>query len=51
MYHVIDKIRKYYVASQTATVWREILVGRNIGEFGKSSMIRQTETIQMSTDN
>ena len=29
------------------TVWRENLVGRKFGEFGKSSVIRQTKTIEV----
>ena len=31
------------------TVCRESLEGGNIGEFGESSVIRQTKTIQIST--
>ena len=32
-----------------STVWRETLVGGNVGEFGESSVICQTKTIQIST--
>ena len=34
-------IRSYFIC----TVWRETLAGGNVGEFGESSVIRQTKTI------
>ena len=38
--------------SQVAnTAWRETLAGGNVGEFGESSVIRQTKTIQISICN
>jgi len=33
------------------TVWQESLAVRKFDEFGKSSLIRQTKTIQISTYN
>ena len=33
------------------TVWKETLAVGNVGEFGKSPVIRQTKTIQISTYN
>ena len=33
------------------TVWRETLAGGNVGEFGESSVIHQTKTIQISIYN
>jgi len=38
-------------AITTNTVQQEGLAGRKSGEFGESSLIRQTKTIQISTYN
>ena len=42
-------VSSYRIDIATVTVWRETLAEGNVGEFGKSSVIRQTKTIQIST--